>query len=149
MDIFCPSTKPFACPNMHELTFWLEIMKEHSLFIKLGLPCSQVSLVREAIQFYCVFEDLEHRTKAVDCEDTFKTFINDSINAVKYIFIFKRHLLHIHIECKLTGTTNSPLLMDHCSREAMYSLKVLKKTANDETKHPIASILTDNVFWLI
>ena len=133
---------------MHELTFWLDIMKEHSLFIKLGLPCNQVSLVREAKQFYCVFEDLERRAKAVDCEYTFKTFINDSINAVKHIFILKRHLLHLYSECKLTGTTNSPLLMDHFSREAMYFLKVLEKTANDEIKYPINSILTDNVFWL-
>lgn len=148
MDIFCRDVKPYPCPNMHEITFWLRIMKEHSLFIKLGLPCDQERLIHEAEQFYCLFEELEKRARSITCDDDFNRFICEIMTAVKHIFAFKRHILHLYIECKIRGDTNYPLLIDHISREAMYFLKLLEKIREGDVKYPVDTIVTENVFWL-
>lgn len=148
MDIFCRDVMPFVCPNMPEIAFWLRIMKEHSLFIKLGLPCDQERYICEADKFYHVFEDLEKRAKMIGCDDDFRHFVCDVIVAVKNIFSFKRHLLHLYIECKIRGTTNYPLLLDHISREAMYFLKILEKAQDGPMQYPVDSIVSENVFWL-
>ncbi|MBP2652356.1 MAG: hypothetical protein H6Q74_3181, partial [Firmicutes bacterium] len=148
MDIFCRNVKPFVCPNMHEINFWLRIMKEHSLFIKLGLPCDQKRYINEADQFFRVFQDFEQHAKMVGCEDDFNHFVCDIIATVKSIFAFKRHLLHQYIECRIIGTANYPLLLDHISREAMYFLKILEKVRGGEMQYPVDSIVSENVFWL-
>lgn len=148
MDIFCPEVQPYACPNMKEICFWLRIMKEHSLFIKLGLPCDQEQLIQEAEKFYRVFEDLERRSRAVNCDEAFERFVCDVKTAVMHLFTFKRHLLHLYIECKLVGSSNYPLLIDHISREAMYFLKILNKLQDGEMEYPVDSIVSENVFWL-
>ncbi|KYZ75700.1 hypothetical protein AXX12_10840 [Anaerosporomusa subterranea] len=148
MDIFCHEVTPYVCPNMHEICFWLRIMKEHSLFIKLGLPCDQEELIQESERFYKLFEDLERSSRAVNCDANFRRFIDDVKIAVTHIFTFKRHLLHCYVECKIVGTTNYPLLLDHISREAMYFLKILGKVHDGEMQYPVDSIVSENVFWL-
>ena len=148
MDIFCKDVKPFVSINMHQIRFWLRIMKEHSLFIKLGLPCDQAELIREADQFYAVFGDLEKKACHVESENDFLCFVDLVMTAVKNIFCFKRHLLHLLIECKIRGGGNYPLLIDHISREAMYFHKILQKAKNGEMQYPADSIVSENVFWL-
>lgn len=148
MDIFCKEVQPFVPLNVHEVRFWLRIMKEHSLFIKLGLPCDQTQLISEAQGFYNVFEDLENTAARINCDNNFERFIERVIIAVKNIFCFKRHLLHLLIECKIRGGANYPLLIDHVSREAMYFLKVLGKIQDGEMKYPVDAIVSENVFWL-
>jgi len=123
-------------------------MKEHSLFIKIGLPCDQEGLIEEADMFYRVFEDLEKRSCMVNSENAFCSFVADVKVAVQRIFAFKRHLLHRYLECKIIGTTNYPLLLDHISREAMYFLKILDKVHDREMKYPVDAIVSENVFWL-
>lgn len=148
LDIFCKEVKPFVPLNLHEVRFWLRIMKEHSLFIKLGFPCDQTDLINEAQGFYDVFEDLEKIACRVNCDADFNHFIEQVIVAVKNIFCFKRHLLHLLIECRIRGGANYPLLIDHVSREAMYFLKILEKIQCGEMKYPVDSIVSENVFWL-
>ncbi|SDE44309.1 DUF2935 domain-containing protein [Sporomusa acidovorans] len=148
MDIFCREVKPFVPLNIHQVRFWLRIMKEHSLFIKLGLPCDQTELIQEADQFYAVFADLEKRACQIGSENDFLCFIDRVMTAVKNIFCFKRHLLHLLIECKIRGGANYPLLIDHISREAMYFHKILQKVKDGEMKYPVDSIVSENVFWL-
>jgi len=123
-------------------------MKEHSLFIKLGLPCDQTELLEEAQQFYCVFADLEKKACQVNSDKELKCFVELVITAVKNIFSFKRHLLHLLIECKIIGGANYPLLIDHVSREALYFLKVLEKIQDGEMRFPIDAIVSENVFWI-
>lgn len=148
MDIFCQDVKPFAPLNICEVRFWLRIMKEHSLFIKLGLPCDQTDLISEAQEFYDIFEKLENMAERINCDSSFERFINRVIIAVKNIFCFKRHLLHLLIECKIRGGGNYPLLIDHVSREAMYFLKILEKIHCEEMEYPVDAIVSENVFWL-
>lgn len=148
MDIFCPGVTPYVCPNMQEIRFWLRIMKEHSLFIKLGLPCDQEEAIQEAERFYTLFENLERRSCTIKNDASFRKFIDDVKVAVTNIFCFKRHLLHLYIECRIIGSNNYPLLLDHISREAMYFLKILKKVHDGKMEFPIDSIVSENVFWL-
>jgi hypothetical protein len=123
-------------------------MKEHSLFIKLGLPCDQEALIRESERFYQVFEELEKRSRIVNCDSHFRRFVDEVKAAVLQIFSFKRHLLHLYVECKIIGTGNYPLLIDHISREAMYFLKILEKVHDGKMQYPVDSIVSENVFWL-
>lgn len=147
MDIFCREVKPYECLNMKRVQFWLRIMKEHSLFMKLGFACSDKELIGQAEDFYKTFEELEKRSCNINCDKDFMTFVSKIMVEVKNIFTFKRHVLHLLIECEIGGY-NYPLLIDHISREAMYFWKLLQKIQDGEMKHPVDSIVSDNVFWL-
>lgn len=147
MDIFCCEVKPYECLNAGRVRFWLRIMKEHALFMKLGFACTDTELIRQAEEFYHVFEDLENRSCRLKCDEEFMTLVEAIIVAVKNLFSFKRHVLHLIIECQIGGA-NYPLLIDHISREAMYFLKFLHKIHDGDMKHPVDSIVSDNVFWL-
>ncbi len=147
MDIFCPQVKPYECLNLKRVQFWLRIMKEHSLFMKLGFACSDTELICQAEEFYNEFAALEKHSHCIRCEDEFMAFVERIMPAVKNIFAFKRHVLHLIVNCEIGGY-NYPLLIDHISREAMYFCKLLGKIHDGDTKYPVDSIVTDNVFWL-
>ena len=147
MDIFCCEVAPYECLNMKRVQFWLRIMKEHSLFMKLGFACSDTELIRQAEEFYNIFEDLEKKSYMIKCDEEFRDFVCRIMPSVKHIFSFKRHVLHLVAECKIGGS-NYPLLIDHISREAMYFLKLLQKIKDGEMNNPVDSIVSDNVFWL-
>lgn len=148
MEILCAEVKPYPPLDVEQIRYWLRIMKEHSLFIKLGLPCDQVELRKEAQDFYNVFQDFEQKSKKINCEEDFKCFVKMVIVAVKNLFSFKRHLLCLLIECKIRGGANYPLLIDHISREALYFLKLLHKICDGDMKYPVDAIVSENVFWI-
>lgn len=54
----------FVARSLEEVRFWSRIMKEHSLFLKLGFRCEDTQLINEANQFYAVFEAIENRSNA-------------------------------------------------------------------------------------
>ncbi|MBP2656846.1 MAG: hypothetical protein H6Q73_4415 [Firmicutes bacterium] len=147
MDIFCRQVIPYECLNLSRVKFWLRIMKEHSLFMKLGFACTDVELIRQAEQFYAEFEDLEKQAQCINNDESFMAFVEKIMVAVKNIFAFKRHVLHLLVNCKIGGS-NYPLLIDHISREAMYFCKLLGKIRDGDIKYPVDSIVSDNVFWL-
>ncbi|MEG6584835.1 DUF2935 domain-containing protein [Dendrosporobacter sp. 1207_IL3150] len=147
MDIFCKEVKPYEDLTMKQIQFWLRIMKEHSLFMKLGFSCDDTKLIEEAECFYNLFEDLQRLSQRICNEDDFRNFVCEVMVAVKRIFAFKRHVLHLLIECKIGGS-NYPLLVDHISREALYFLKLLEKINDGDMKYPVDSIVSDNIFWL-
>lgn len=147
MDIFCRDVKPYECLNLRRVQFWLRIMKEHSLFMKLGFACSDVELIQQAEEFYNIFGDLEKQSCMIKCDEDFMAFVCRIMVPVKDIFCFKRHVLHLIIECEIGGY-NYPLLIDHISREAMYFLKLLRKINDGDMKSPVDAIVSDNVFWL-
>ena len=147
MDIFCRQVIPYECLNLSRVQFWLRIMKEHSLFMKLGFACSDVELIRQSEQFYTEFENLEKQSQCVNSDESFMAFVEKVMVAVKNVFAFKRHVLHLLVHCKIGGF-NYPLLIDHISREAMYFCKLLGKIKAGDMKYPVDSIVSDNVFWL-
>lgn len=147
MDIFCPQVKPYECLNLKRVQFWLRIMKEHSLFMKLGFACEDTDLIRQAEQFYNEFAAYEKRSHAINCDEEFMAFVDHISCAVQNIFAFKRHVLQCLVRCEIGGY-NYPLLIDHISREAMYFCKLLGKIKDGDMKHPVDAIVSDNVFWL-
>ena len=66
MDIFCVQVKPFECLNLSRVQFWLRIMKEHSLFMKLGFACKDTELIRQAEQFFGEFGALEKESMTIN-----------------------------------------------------------------------------------
>ncbi len=46
----------FVVRSLDEIRFWSRIMKEHSLFLRLGFRADDTNLIAEANQFYHVFE---------------------------------------------------------------------------------------------
>lgn len=123
--------------------FWTRIMKEHALFIRLGLPAEQRALRAEAQALFDVFERLEQRVNRVQAVDD--ALRNELIAAVRAILDFKRRLLALLVECELTGACLYPLLIDHIAREAVNFLNLLMDGAPDD---PLDAILAIEVFWL-
>jgi hypothetical protein len=148
MEILCKEVKPYVPLNMHEICFWLRIMKEHALFIRLGLPCDQRELIEEAKCFQKLFADFEKQAGRVTCDGDFAEFVGAVAVAVQNLFCFKRHLLQLLIECRIRGGANYPLLIDHISREALYFCKLLKKIKGGAMEYPVDAIVAENVFWI-
>lgn len=137
---------PVPNPSITEVLFWERIMKEHALFIQLGLPCDQTALINEARTLYLLFEQLEREAPSV-VPATLPDYIVRVRCAVEQIWALKRFILHALLECRFGGSLY-PLLIDHISREAAYFLKVLDKLTTGQTSPPIDSIVQENVFWL-
>lgn len=48
----------FVSRSLEEVRFWSRIMKEHSLFLRLGFRCEDTQLINEANQFYSLLNRL-------------------------------------------------------------------------------------------
>ncbi|WP_170292147.1 DUF2935 domain-containing protein [Heliobacterium mobile] len=144
-DLILP---PVSNPDMEEIRFWLRIMMEHALFMRLGFPCTEADLIRQATQYQRAFEELLKESECLRPAQ-FKEFVERTIRLTEKIREFKRHVLHIVITCRLKlGGYNFPLLLDHISREAEYFLLVLRKVESGDTNIAYHSIIQENVFWL-
>ncbi|MBB6637522.1 DUF2935 domain-containing protein [Cohnella thailandensis] len=141
----------FVVRSLEEIRFWSRIMKEHSLFLRLGFRCEDTQLINEANQFYSVFENIENRANAY----TFGTdpsaivrFNQEVHTAVSLIWAFKRKVLGLILTCQLPGANNFPLLVDHVSREANYFRNRLEELNQGRLEPLPDSIIDENVFFL-
>ncbi|MDR3561188.1 MAG: DUF2935 domain-containing protein [Negativicutes bacterium] len=148
MEILSKEVRPYPAPTLPQIQFWLRIMKEHALFIRLGLPPEETGLIEEARCFNDAFTDLEHRSREIGCDEDFQPFVTTAHTAAKNSFAYIRHLLDLSIDCRISGGANYPLFLDHSSREALYFLKLLEKTRGGEMRYPIDAIISENLFWL-
>lgn len=141
----------FVARSIDEIRFWSRIMKEHSLFLKLGFRCDDTQLIAEANQFYHLFEQIEQKshsyTNQTDPEQI-KKFNSKVQESATHIFAFKRKILGLTISCKLPGGNNFPLLIDHTSREADYFRKRLIELNEGKLKPLADEIIKENVFFL-
>lgn len=148
MDIFCREVQPFVPLTLQEIRFWLHIMKEHSVLIKLGLPGEQKELKAQAQHLYECFAELLRRSGYIRSDHDFHCLVDMAAAEVERIFGFKRHILQQLLGCRLGGGCLYPLLLDHMSREALYFFKLLKKIQPLPPAYPADAILTENIFWL-
>lgn len=142
---------PFVARSLDEIRFWSRIMKEHSLFLKLGFRCEDTKLIQEADYYYAVFEDIENRSHAFSLDTDprkIKSFNEKVIVSATGIWAFKRKVLGLVIRCKLPGQNNFPLLIDHVSREANYFRKRLKELNKGKLAPLQDAIIKENVFFL-
>ena len=141
---------PFVRRSLEEIRFWSRIMKEHSLFLKLGFHCDDRLLIQEADRFYDIFEHIENQALSFTIdEDPQRIFEFNNIvhQAASHIWSFKRKVLGLIIRCQIGGN-NFPLLVDHVSREAAYFMKRLEQL-NTGTLDPLPdAVINENVFFL-
>ncbi|MCX7779381.1 MAG: DUF2935 domain-containing protein [Negativicutes bacterium] len=145
MDVFCKEFTPFGQLSLHEVCFWLHIMRDHALFIKMALDCDNQELRQEADTIYQAFADLENSAQEIGCDDDLMVLIERAIPVVKRFFAFKRHLLHLVMECRI-HSHNPAAFYDHVSREALYFLKVMQRI-DDCRKNPAEAMTGEMVFW--
>lgn len=141
----------FVARSLEEIRFWSRIMKEHSLFLKLGFRCEDTTLINEANQFYSIFENIESRanqfTVGTD-PNVIRRFNEEVHNAVSHIWLFKRKILQLILTCQLPGANNFPLLVDHTSREANYFRNRLAELNAGRLDPLPDAIINENVFFL-
>ena len=141
----------FVARSLDEIRFWSRIMKEHSLFLRLGFRCDDTQLIAEANQFYRLFEQIEQRAHAFTNQtapEQIRRFNTEVQHAATNIFAFKRKVLGLILSCKLPGANNFPLLVDHTSREANYFRKRLIELNEGKLKALPDAIIKENVFFL-
>ncbi|NHN34599.1 DUF2935 domain-containing protein [Paenibacillus agricola] len=141
----------FVTRSIDEIRFWSRIMKEHSLFLRLGFRCEDTQLINEAQYFYKVFEGIEQQSHAYGLDtdpSTIKQFNKEVHAAVSHIWVFKRKLLGLILSCQLPGQNNFPLLVDHVSREAYYFRNRLEELNQGKLEPLQDAIIDENVFFL-
>ncbi|HZG15810.1 MAG TPA: DUF2935 domain-containing protein [Candidatus Bathyarchaeia archaeon] len=140
----------FVARSLDEIRFWSRIMKEHSLFLRLGFNCDDTQLIDEANRFYAIFENIENQSRAFTTDvdpRRIVEFNNVVHNAVCHIYVFKRRVLGLILRCQIGGNI-LPLLVDHVSREAAYFMRRLEQL-NTGTLDPLPdAIINENVFFL-
>lgn len=141
----------FVERSLNEIRFWSRIMKEHSLFLRLGFRAEDTQLINEANQFYRLFEQIEQTayfyTNQTDPE-RIREFNSEVQQAASSIYVFKRKVLGLILTCKMQGANNFPLLVDHTSREANYFRKRLIELNEGKLKPLPDAIIKENVFFL-
>lgn len=141
----------FVIRSLDEIQFWSRIMKEHSLFLKLGFRCEDTQLIQEANGFYALFEQIEAKSHAFSPDtdpEQIRRFNTEVFTAATHIWAFKRKILGLILTCKLPGGNNFPLLVDHVSREANYFRNRLVEL-NQGCLEPLPdAIIDENVFFL-
>lgn len=141
----------FVSRSLDEIRFWSRIMKEHSLFLKLGFRCEDTQLIQEANHFFSVFEQIEgksHSFNELTDPEQIKRFNMEAHLAATHIWAFKRRVLGLIIQCKLPGGNNFPLLVDHTSREANYFRNRLEELNSGRLEPLPDAIIDENVFFL-
>lgn len=141
----------FVIRSLEEIRFWSRIMKEHSLFLRLGFRCEDTALINEANQFYSLFENIESRANAFTAgtdPNVIRRFNEEVHAAAAHIWAFKRKVLGLILTCKLPGANNFPLLVDHVSREANYFRNRLAELNAGRLEPLPDAIIDENVFFL-
>ncbi len=138
----------FVERSLTENRFWLRIMKEHALFLGEGFNHKDINLIQQVDRFYHYFEQQEKKAYQTPANVELVRKLNEeSIELVHAFRNFKRNLLILIINCKVSGF-NFPLLVDHIAREAEYFMRTLKKF-NQGILEPIQdAIINENIFWL-
>ncbi len=139
--------QPVEPLNMVEVRFWLEIMRDHAVFIKSGLPCDRKDLIEEAQNFYREFSTLLNRLEKVQSEKKFHELVCTAYDSVKEFHRYKHHLLRLKISCKLGGY-NFPLFFDHVAREAEYVMRLFGKMREGRPVLKAAAKTQETAFWV-
>jgi hypothetical protein len=141
----------FVSRSLDEVRFWSRIMKEHSLFLRLGFRCEDTELINEANHFYRIFEGIEQQAHAFQYDvdpSIIQRFNMEVHRAVSFIWAFKRKVLGLILTNQLPGQNNFPLLVDHVSREANYFRNRLEELNQGRLEPLQDAIIDENIFFL-
>ena len=131
---------------LQESRFWIRIFKEHSLFIKLGLPCDRLDLISEAQGFFeelAALEDVLMVRRSLDSR-----LVQEIRSVVSDLIEFKNRILQTLLQCEISASL-FPLLIDHIRREAVRFLQRLEigRVPLPE-RNLLFRLLEEEVFWL-
>lgn len=129
--------------RLAEARFWIRIFKEHSLFIKLGLPCDRADLIATAESFYQRLSAIETELQSVSA--IAPALAQAIVVTASELIEFKRGILRKLIACTLKGSALYPLLIDHITREAV---RFLDRFLNPPPVDPLFYLLTTEEFWM-
>ena len=135
------------CQLLSELQFWLRIMKEHALFLRMGFPCNETQLIQTAQYFESLFAKLEEQSLGLCPDGNIDALAGESQTAVIEFIKFKTLVLDRLIECNLGGA-NLPLLVDHIRREAIRFAVNITRLRRGQLMNPTEKLIQDEVFWL-
>ncbi|HBX22180.1 MAG TPA: hypothetical protein DEF34_00875 [Desulfotomaculum sp.] len=146
-----PSTPGFIVESLRLNLFWLRIMSEHALFIRLGLPCEEVALRLEAEQLQKEFARLLDEAQQI-AENPTKNEVfrlnREAINLTTAIIDFKSRVLQLIICCDIVTGFNLPLLIDHIRREAIFFRASLVRLQEGLTVGSVEELIQSQLFWL-
>ncbi|MEG6617010.1 DUF2935 domain-containing protein [Peptococcaceae bacterium 1198_IL3148] len=142
------TSQDFINESLRQNQFWLRIMQEHALFIRLGLPCDATELIARAKKLEDLFSELRELADEAPRQAKAVAKLNQVvIEALDKIIEYKSDVLGLLVRCKLGGF-NYQLLIDHIRREAIRFRTILLRLQNG-IKLPIAEeLLQEDVFWL-
>lgn len=92
--------------SLIENKFWLRIMKEHALFLGEGFNRKDKQFIQQTDRFHYYFEQQEQRAyKTPNNVQAVRKLNEDSIDLAYGFRNFKRNLLILIINCKVSGLT--------------------------------------------
>ncbi len=137
----------FVHESLRQNQFWLHIMEEHALFIRLGLPCNETNLINEAKKLEDLFGKLYQRSlKLPRTREAVLNFNEEVLRALDQIIDFKSIVLARQVTCNIGGF-NFPLLLDHVRREAIRFRVILIRLQNDIELPLAEEMLQEELFW--
>ncbi|HWR42025.1 DUF2935 domain-containing protein [Sporomusa sp.] len=139
------NVSPVPPLDIEEVKFWLQIMEDHALFIKTGLPFDKPDLIEEASTFEREFKTLRVRAEKSLSEKKFAELITDTMASLKEFIRYKTLLLGLSLTNKL-GSALPPLFFDHIIREAEYFMAILEKIRAGKKLAVVKALEAD--FWL-
>lgn len=146
-----PISSYFISESLRQNTFWLRIMKEHLLFIRLGLPCEEQSMRAEAQHLENeaarLLDEARHLRGSAGEKAVFE-FNRNVISLLTAIIGFKSHVLRTLVCCEVPPAANFPLIIDHIRREAIYFRAALVRLNEKIPVGPVEMFIQEEVFWL-
>lgn len=132
--------------------FWLQIMMEHAIFMRLGFACVNTDLINQAREFERAYSNLLNQARAVagaPTEQSVRTLNQASIELTRSFACFKTMVLDRIITCgpAKIGGYNFPLLIDHIRREAIAFIGRLTALQTGRIEPLALTILRDQTFW--
>jgi len=141
----------FINESLRQNLFWLRILKEHSIFIRLGLPCNEKALIAESEKLENAFDRLLNKAKMISrCPtvDEVMKLNHEAILLTTAIIDFKSRILKLIVCCNMTGGFNHPLLIDHIRREAIFFCASLIRLQRGIKVDPTEKLIQQELFWL-
>lgn len=142
-----PAGRHVPARDLEEAKFWFAIMREHALLMKTGLPAQPAALSSEADDFYGRFGELLKKANAAPGEKKYKALLDDGVKQAGAFYRFNRRLVRQAMTGRLHGYL-FPLLLDHMSREALYTLSMLERLADGKPTYYKVSVTGEMLFWL-
>jgi len=138
----------FIRESVNLLLFFLRIMKEHAIFLRLGFPCNRTDLINEAREFEQRFDELLTIVRSLErpTRSQVRELDEEALALTEEFIEFKTRVLNMILRCQLGGF-NFPLFVDHIRREAMEFVRLLRALLSGVEIPEAEQIAREEAFW--